>query len=164
MDSFTKLVEKCQRHSLYRDIENASWQHALTLFKYLLKEAAEQQKSVYIVSGSLNNDFYNELYSLSKDYLEKIVSHKTKREFKIIILKDEKNTDLSNNEIASFALKNGSLQFHDKQKSPHFILIGDSSYRFETDHDHTKAIANFNDKKTGKILKLIFDNLEKNAA
>ena len=43
---------------------------------------------------------------------------------------------------------------------PHFILAGDNCYRVEVDHNQTKAIANFNDKKTGGLLKILFDDLK----
>lgn len=161
MDEFEKLVSKCQRHKINRDIENSAWVHALTLFKYLLKEAAENSHKVSIVTGSLNNDFYNELYDLSKEYLSKLRENNIP--ISIIILKDNKGElSLKSNKFAEFVEEDSknSISYTENVKMPHFILIGNDCYRFETDHEHTKAFANFNDTATGKILENMFINLK----
>ncbi len=160
-DPFRKLVERCQKHSLDIDIQNAAWSHALVLFEFLIKEAAEnKEKDIRIVAGSLNNEFYNELFLKVEKYLEKVKDNQTK--ISIVILKNEDElTDLRNNKFARFVEKydKGDICYLNDSSKPHFVLIGNSSYRFEVDHHHTKAIANFNDESIGKMLEIMYDQL-----
>lgn len=48
--------------------------------------------------------------------------------------------------------------------SSHFMIVDNSGYRLETDHDNTKAIANFGDNKTARRLVDIFNVLFNNAS
>lgn len=41
----------------------------------------------------------------------------------------------------------------------HFMVMDDTAYRLETDHGHTKAVANFGDCETAKRLVDFFDNV-----
>lgn len=164
MDPFEKLVDQCQKYNINKDIENSAWKHALILFKYLLKEAAEKQKNVCIATGSLNSIFYNELFEIANEYLLKIKDNENKIDI-IILNSIGTTTSPKDNLFEQFVLKiKGKINYINDPKKPHFILVGNSSYRFETDHDHTKAIANFNDDKTGGVLEVIFKSMQSKAA
>ena len=89
MDEFEKIVSKCQKYGINKDIENSAWKHALTLFKYLFKEAAEKKQNVSIVTGSLNNDFYNELFYSSHEYLQQLKENGKKID--IVVLSDKRS-------------------------------------------------------------------------
>lgn len=164
MDEFEKIVNKCQKYNINKDIENSAWKHALTLFKYLLKEAAEKQQNVSIVTGRLNNGFYNELYDSASEYLQQLKENGKKID--IVILSDiDKESELKSNKFAQFAISlKGKIGIVKDINKPHFILVGNNSYRFETDHAHTKAVANFNDNKTGNLLGIMFKDLIAKAA
>jgi hypothetical protein len=42
-------------------------------------------------------------------------------------------------------------------------VVGDNAFRYETDKNSTKAIANFNNKSMGIFIADLFDKINKNA-
>lgn len=153
---FTKTVQSYRKRKCSAAIYNSSWEHAAILYQELLGAALEEKKDVKIVTGHLNPDFYSDLINTAQELLQK-------QKIEVIVL----NTDFNyeGNDFAALidTSVNGSLIInHDKllTKAPHFILVGDDIYRFETDHNNTKAIASFNNKPFGKFLFEIFNNLK----
>jgi len=43
---------------------------------------------------------------------------------------------------------------------PNFIVVGDNAYRYETNKDSIKAVANFNDPEMGKFISKLFTNIK----
>lgn len=156
MSDFEKIVETCRRKSLNRDIDNSAWSHALILFKNFFLAAKEVGENVDIVTGNLNPEFYGNLSSYAQECLEAGLK------VRLIVL--EKNTQLTNNPFAKLiaAHKNGSIYMpnQDNLSVPHFILVGNNKYRFETDHAQTKAVANFNNPNMGGFLRVLINTLQ----
>jgi len=167
MDSFIRLVQDAQALQLNKNINNAAIDHALILSEYLLKEAAERKKDIKIVSGSLRNEFYNDLYKKTEQYLEIIKKNQTKIDIIILSKEQTHENNLAENKFANFIkkeLEKSSIKFCNDIKFPHFFLVGDRSYRYETNHKETKAVANFNNKETGKILELLYNTISNKAS
>ena len=82
--------------------------------------------------------------------------------------KEQVEQELSSNKFAEFIVNDlkGEIKFYDRKDENclHFFLVGDSSYRYETNHEKVKAVANFNNKDMGKILSMIFSDKQKKAA
>jgi len=130
------------------------------LYKELLAAALEEQKDVKIVSGHLNPDFYSDLTQIAEELLKK-------QKIEVIVL--DTNFRIDGNIFAEMVRSSGNDRIlvnknSELTKAPHFILIGEDKYRFETDHKNTKAIASFNDRRFGLFLFDTFENLKKDIA
>jgi hypothetical protein len=44
---------------------------------------------------------------------------------------------------------------------PNFIVVGNNAFRYETDKNSTKAIANFNHKSMGMFVSNLFDKIDR---
>jgi len=155
-DKFETLVVECREKNLPITIHNASKRHALTLFKNLFQAAIVNTEPVKIVSGNLDDDFYNDLDEDLKKCLDKDIS------VEVFALN---HRDLQSNKFAQTLIthKNGTFnQFpiDEKVQSPHFILVGENKYRAETDHVQAKAIASFNNSSVGETLSQLFSELK----
>jgi len=69
--SFEEFVKECSDKNLSTIIQNASKEHALTLFQELLDSSIKNNETVKIISGNLDDDFYNNLVPTLKDCLKK---------------------------------------------------------------------------------------------
>lgn len=152
MDDFARVVAQCRADQSPRILNNASIEHAKVLFENLIKEGINRKEEIRLISGNLNEEFYNKLLYLADELIEQNIN------VQIIIAYPD--TDIKNNQ---FANKINSVDkrcvYKAKQKInvPHFILVGDKRFRIETDHEETKAIACFNNEVVGKSLKTIFE-------
>lgn len=152
---FDLKVARCRAKNLPDLIENAAWDHAVTLFKELLGAAAENEEMVRVVSGTLNSQFYNEL----SDELDACI--KAGVNIELIVL--DGDADLVGNVFAEKieAYENGEafkVAKANKISAAHMLLIGDGRrFRLETDHEQTKAIASFNNGSMGESLLSIYN-------
>lgn len=156
-DSFTELVDRCLEKELDKLIYNASWDHALILYKRLFKAALMyDDKDIRIISGHLTREFYKELVSDVSACLEKGVH--------VEVLVTEPQADIGENEFARAvrASSNGFVYASDRALStPHFILVGEKRFRLEEDHKQCKAVASFkNQDITGSLIR-VFDLIKK---
>ncbi len=155
-DTFKKMVEECRKNESPKTIFNASKDHALVLFQELFTASIEHKEDVKIISGHLDDSFYNDL---SID-LESCVGKGMAVE--VIVLNDR---DLSSNKFAKIIQNSDrcsitQLPTGNKISSAHFILVGNSRFRAETDHDQAKAIASFNNPSVGETLTEIFASVK----
>lgn len=132
-----------------RLINNASFDHAVELFKALFDEAIKDKTlpPIKITSGELRADFYEQLTEDAKNALEKGVK------IQLVILKPD--TNIEDNQFVNMlrAHENGEVyKAINEVKSPHFILVGTDRFRLETSHKQTKAVACFENSKIGGIL------------
>lgn len=153
---FKELVKDCSKNNKNQIIHNADIGHARDLFSELLSCAIDHRKPVRLVSGSLNDDFYGSLAKAA----EKIIA--ADLPFEIIVTNSD--ADLSSNRLSNVVkeAKKG-LVLQAKKTLPgcaHFIVVGKSRWRFETNHEQTKAKANFNDPKIGSMIVDRFDCLK----
>jgi len=157
MDDFRKLVKKHYRQNSSESISNGSIEHAKVLAKYLFRFANEENKEVRITTGSLEKDFYENFTEI----IQKILHNN-----KVLII-SENTCDTSTFKEAVTASKNGSIQVFKPEKNaqiqslPHFILVGDSAYRLETNDKLKIATASFNRPSVGEFLKSIFQAIYK---
>ena len=145
---YKKIVKKYRKKEKEYVITILSHFHAKVLFDDLLKIAKKKKEQVCIYSGTLNEDFYNQLADSVKSALERTE----------VLVAVSKSEDLENNLFAQ-AVKgspNGKLKtVHESLLGagwPHFILVGDKRYRIEKDDVTKQAIACFNDPTLGKVL------------
>lgn len=151
--NFVKLVRYCRKRHDSKTIFNASFSHALVLAKNLLDCAKETGEPVRIVSGNLEKDFYEGL-------TEKI---KELQDVEVIVLnpgsKISENSfvqELKKKEAKGESVKVIQASKDMSSKLPHFILVGKNKFRVETDHEHAKALACFNNSEVGGILSQAF--------
>lgn len=153
MNDFSKLVKKCSKNLENHTIFNASKDHAAILFNNLLDVSKREKESIKIFSGCYEADFYNKFV---KDITEIL-----NNDIKVELLAECKQEELHNNEFFNIVRKhkNGSVGCIKKQSYPHFIIVGNSRYRIETDDQKKVARANFNDPINGETIVSMFNNL-----
>jgi hypothetical protein len=141
------------------DIPNSTLEHAVFLSNLLFSKV---NKSVRIVTGSLNKAFYNEkLLEIFQKLIDKNVS------IRIVVwnkLEDRTFLDLLNQSLkGKVEVKN----INSDVAVSHFSVIDGKAYRFEDKHpigsayqvdSHAKGTVNFNNPKFACILEDLFDN------
>lgn len=143
MDEFEKMVRECRIKELPRVIENASIEHALTLFENLFDMAIEKSRDVRIVSGCLTEGFYSKLIDRALKAMDAGIN------VKVVVLdpshlEKDKNTFYKtidghrHGEVSTLSLKT-------EHYMPHFIVVGTEAYRLETDDKKKTAVACFKD-------------------
>jgi hypothetical protein len=147
MNDFEKLVKKYYDNNSDEQISNGSMKHAKILVKYLFLYAKKTGKDVKIITGTLEKDFYNLFTESIKD-----------------ILNNNKVSIISENACEDSVFKqtvlnssNGSIAENNTNSLPHFILVGNATYRLETDDNLKLATASFNRPNIGKFLLDIFN-------
>ncbi|MDQ6953994.1 MAG: hypothetical protein Q9M20_00950 [Mariprofundaceae bacterium] len=156
-DTFEELVKDRRKSNSSALIDNAAWDHALTLFYNMLEVASDKEKSVRIITGSMNRDFYCD--SGITDRLKKIMGENIAIE---IIVANDPAMDLNLHPCASMidAYEHGKILIAKPAiASPHMLLIGDdaSCFRFEVDHTQAKAKASFNNSILGSSLNELYE-------
>lgn len=153
-DEFTKLVERCAKNLENQVIYNASADHALVLFQKLLEVSERMGEAVKIFSGRFEAGIYDKLIPVINRVLIKN---------SVRLISECPATELAGNIFVDTVRNNingtvKSLPPHNN-KFPHFILIGNLRYRFETDNGTKSATANFNDPLTGSLIDKQFNSL-----
>ncbi len=183
---YNELVMSCAKASSDFQLSNSSTPHAIFLINELVKKSFRE---VLLFSGSLSlknicaseKDPEYSLYSnshllntfrqfLSADFVEGA------KELKIVVEQDvdggDDNHPLINiarelhdekKLIADFSVRKLTSQAVDMLKelnmNNHFFVGDGKSYRFETDIENHKAVANFGDSSTANKLRDIFNTL-----
>jgi hypothetical protein len=157
-DDFDKLVLRCagkdQKSLENHTIFNASIDHAVILFKNLLKVAARDSQPVRIFSGCFDPIVYDRLL----DDLQKV----REANVPIALISECNEENLATNRFVNEVRNYQHSEVRalgDQLGLPHFIVVGDRSYRIETDDALKSARANFNDPSVGATLNTIFNNL-----
>jgi hypothetical protein len=151
---FEKLVQKYAKSLENYTIFNASTAHAIILFKNLLEVAAREKRPVKIFSGCFDPMVYDSLVEQMKKVIVANV--------RISLTSECEGTKLQGNSFVETikAYTNGTvISLERKIRAPHFILVGNSSYRVELDDALKSATANFNDPATGATLDSLYDRL-----
>jgi hypothetical protein len=149
---YEKWVNECYDKKLNQEIDNANKDHAFFLFEKLLDKAYRDKEDVKIISHQLFADFYNELI----EKVQKILDNGNKID---IIIETEVEDKKKNTFYTTFCkfISKASLNF---EGLPNFIVVGEHAYRYETDKDSIKAIANFNDPEMGKFINKLFVDIK----
>jgi len=156
MDSFEALVKKYRKRKSPQVIHNASKKHAEILIRNLLQEALEKNENIKIVSGNLDDKFYNNLAEELGDCLNAGI------QVEVVVLNSR---DLSGNRFAEKIRENsnGTLIQNNKDEEinfPHFVLVGENKFRSETNHNKARAIASFNNPSICETLSDIFEKIK----
>lgn len=150
--SFESRVERYYPNS-DDNISNGSIEHAKVLVAYLFRYAIEKGQDVRMVTGHLEKTFY-ELFT---PLIENILKHN-----KVSII-SERNYDSSSFSDAIISADKGEIKIIGENNNikhpPHFILVGEQSYRLETDDNLKLATASFNDPNIGKYLLGVFNRI-----
>lgn len=154
--SFAEFVEECRKKRSSRTIHNISKEHAAVIIKNLFQVAIEDKKNIKIVSGELDNEFYGAL----KDDIE--VAMEKGCGVDLAVLNEHSNLDENSFASAIKSHKNGIVSQGKSPMDPcyHFVLVGDRSFRVETDHRKTKAFASFDNPEVGGFLGGYFDMIK----
>lgn len=153
---FEELVRRCVSENRDQVIHNASRSHARILFDALFRVAIRDNEPVRIVTGNLNDEFYRGLVGKAKECFA------AGMKVEVVVLNAD--ADLKDNSFASVVKGHalGSL-WHMKETLSdyaHFVVVGNHSYRFETDHLQAKAQANFNGASVGEVISARFSELK----
>lgn len=153
MKSFKILVEKCAKNLETHTITNSSEEHALLLFEKMLEVAVREKQDIKIFSGCLEENFYTKLIEKAKQVLDQgnaisiVIANSKQKDINthafIKALKPYKGKGF---EVKTLTGNNKNAKF------PHYLLVGNATYRVEIDDGLRKAIANFNDPQTGKLI------------
>jgi hypothetical protein len=150
---YEEFVNNCYQNNKNQEIHNASEENALLLFNKLFDKAIRDKEDVKIISHQLSARFYNQLTRKLQKVLE---NNKT-----VSIVVERSIDDKTNNTFYQEAGKQVKVASN-FEGLPNFIVVGDSAYRYETDKNSTKAVANFNDKSMGEFISDLFDKINTN--
>lgn len=149
--NYEAWVEKCYSKKLDQEIDNANKEHAFFLFEKLLDKAVRDKEDVKIISNQLFANFYERLI----EKVQKIIDNGKKVE--IIV---ETDIDNGNNNKFYSKFREYISKASNFDELPNFIVVGNNSYRYETDKDSIKAVANFNDPAMGTFINKLFVDIQ----
>jgi len=157
MDAFEKLVKYCRENDKDILIDNAAWEHALFLFYNMLDIAIERKASVRIVTGSMNGDFFCEKGIV--DRVQQLIANCTSIH---VLVVNNPSFDVDKHPCAKRIndYEHGRvLVAQSPVPVPHMLLIGDDAkcFRYETDHEQTKAVASFNNAEMGSSMNSLYE-------
>ncbi len=147
---YEEFVKECYEGKKDQEIHNASEENALLLFKTLFDKAIRDKEDIKIISHQLLSRFYNQLTDRFKKVLE------NGNNVNIIVESGVNNE--SNNNFYQQAKKHVKIASN-FEGLPNFIVVGDNAFRYETDKNSTKAVANFNNESMGKFIADLFDKI-----
>lgn len=157
-EAFEELVAKCKKNNSAKCIHNRSSRHALFALKKLLEVAYKKQQVIRLVSGNLGDTFYGQLNKNIKSCLQTGCS--------VELVITYPSTEVRDSSFIQTILSNGG---HVKQAQdasmndcPHFMLVGNKSFRLETNHELSEAEVCFNDSVIGRFLLSKFKDLLSN--
>jgi sugar-specific transcriptional regulator TrmB len=153
--NYEKWVKKCYNKKLDEEIHNASEANALLLFQTLFDKAIRDKKNIKIISHQLLERFYNKL----TDKLQQVIDNGNTVSVIVESAIDNKDKNKFYQKLDKQYLKITS----NFEELPNFIVVGDNAFRYETDKNSTKAIANFNNSNMGSFIADLFDKINKNA-
>jgi sugar-specific transcriptional regulator TrmB len=153
--NYEKWVKECYDEKLDEEIHNASEVNALLLFQTLFDKAIENRENIKIISHQLLARFYNQL----TDRLQQVIDNGNTVSVIVESAIDNKDENKFYQKLDKQYLKITS----NFKELPNFIVVGDNAFRYETDKNSTKAIANFNNKSMGSFIADLFDKINKNA-
>lgn len=142
-----------------QQVRNSTVAHAKILGRALLARAARQKHDVRIVSGTLIQVFWNDMVPAARNVL--------RRGARITcIVLNQSGFEQDGNEFYELLTGNEfrlscKVIFLNKNvmDEPHFILVGESGYRYERENRIETALGDFNDPMICNYLRAVFDRL-----
>lgn len=154
--NYEEWIVECYDKRLNQEIHNASEENALLLFKKLFDKAIRDKEDVKIISRQLLVRFYSKL----TDKLEAVISNGNT----ISVIVERDIDDKNNNTFYQHSKKNIKIAKDKFKGLPNFIVVGNNAFRYETDKNNTKAVANFNNESMGKFIVDLFNKINANIA
>lgn len=147
---YTGMVREYGANDSPEVFENASIGHALEIAKALFDSAERHAEDVRIVTGCLLVPFYDQLVKHAERVLAKASI--------TVIVYASRDDEIVNSEFCKTVMVHdrGEVLFYPDGSGAHFILVGDSRYRLESDDSRATAFACFNDRRFGKFLLNVF--------
>jgi hypothetical protein len=145
LENYRKAVKKAKELKI--EIRNPSIEHAGILMDELLNYAIEQKMPVKLVSGCLEDKFYNGL----KDKFKKALDSNCE----ISVLVACKENEIQNKDLYDFLRTNNNASIKTIDESDvviHFMLVGNAAYRVETSKEYKTAIGHFDNNAIGELL------------
>ena len=169
---YYRVVEECALTGRNFPISNGMPEHAVYLMTLMLRHAkknirllteelpnevggADSEKTSMYADSSLINaaeKFLKNAEAKLDILLQTGIDLKSRTLIKVLKEKKERQEILGTINIHLAKGKAISLENH-------FMVMDSTAYRVETDHGHTKAVANFGDHETAKKLVDFFDNV-----
>jgi sugar-specific transcriptional regulator TrmB len=153
--NYEAWVKECYEEKLDEEIHNASEANALLLFKTLFDKAIRDRENIKIISRQLLARFYNQL----TDRLQQVIENGNT--VSVIVEHDVDNRE--GNKFYQQLNKTYVKTTSNFEELPNFIVVGNNAFRYETDKNSTKAVANFNNNSMGSFISDLFDKINKNA-
>jgi hypothetical protein len=157
MEEYEQLVERCRKHRVNELITNASINHAGVLFENLFKAArsipSSEEKAMMIQCGNALPEFYAQFEQVAKEVMDSGVA--------LRVLLCDHSHGASTNSFLKMVAKHpkGAVRVRGAEcdDSIHFVVVGTSAYRVETDLDSVQAFANFNEPVVASHLIKMFE-------
>jgi hypothetical protein len=161
MSEYRKIASKYAENSTNQRIPNGKKDHAAILIELLFDHA---KRDVRIFSGDLCTEVFgcHEVQNATERFL-----NNPGASLKILIQKEHDESWLENHSYGKFLKEkasdfSGSVSVRQavgnySDNINHFATKDDSSFRYETDHNESRAIANFNEPETTTGLNKVFD-------
>jgi hypothetical protein len=156
---YRQVIERLAAGRISQRIPNGVPAHASILLEAMFKHA---QRDVRIYSGKLSADTYdqNELVMAAKRFLGRRGTRLR------ILLQEQESTVVERKFIQALKSVDGACgEFelrtatgvYATDRAKHFAVMDECGYRFETNHEETKAVANFNEPPMAQELISAFD-------
>ncbi len=147
---YEEFVIECYNDKKDQEIHNASEENALLLFNKLFEKAIRDKEDVKIISNQLLKRFYNQL----TDKLQQVLKNGNT----VSVIVEKEINDKEHNTF--YQQSKGNLKIASNfDELPNFIVVGNNAFRYETDKNSTKAIANFNHESMGAFISNLFDKI-----
>ncbi|OGT89435.1 MAG: hypothetical protein A2286_06105 [Gammaproteobacteria bacterium RIFOXYA12_FULL_61_12] len=161
---YERLIERLAAERTKQRVPNGLPEHAAVLLKTMFTYANSE---IRVYSGDLSEIVFG-----NPPLLEAVSSFISRANSKLRILLQNAKDDawLDSHPLTvrmrklaqsgvihgSFDIRNASGSYADAD-AHHFTVMDQDGYRFELEHEHTKAIANFNEPKVARNLIKAFD-------
>lgn len=155
--AYRRVIARLAKGRVFQEIPNEHPMHAAILIEAMFDNAVQD---VRIFTGKLAMQTYDqpELVQAAKRFIDRPGSR-----LRVLIQHPMTRGDLEPSQLfqalkgtrAEFRTATGSYRDDDAN---HFAVMDDIAYRFELEHEHTRAIANFNDPENARNLVAVFDS------
>lgn len=161
MKEYKDIVEQARKERSINPISNSSFNHALIVIENLFEMAIEDKIDIKIVSGCLQNNFYENLIPKAQNILDLGCRIDVITLCPIEALEHNKFKHLLNN----YNTQTSILCLKEKEEAPsipHFMLVGKTGYRIEFNDENKIAEGCFNNELVGNFLEEQFCRLKEN--
>ena len=162
VQEYRQIIEKFAAQRLNQRVPNGLPQHAAILIETMFQHAAAEMR---IFSGDCNETVFGKPSTIAAvcNFLSK--PYAVLR----ILVQNEKDQEWVDTHPLVTALKelespHGQVEIiaaegvYSTDEANHFAVMDNDGYRFEFDHQNTKAVANFNEPEVAKELLSAFDS------